>query len=334
MTTANYIGKCRAFKRAGALLAAGLALSASTHLWAAEFPTKPVTFIAPTVPGGAMDSVARLIAQHLSPRLGQPVVIDNKPGVGGTLGAMQAAKADPDGHTLVIVADSYLTVSPRLLRGVALKPFKDLAPVIEVGSSPMVLVVNPALGVKTLAEYVAKVRAEPEKVSYASAGLGSPHHLAMAILDKQLGLRQNHVPYKGGPAAFVDVVGGHADSMFIAMSTAESYIKTGKVVALGVSTPKALPEYPTIPAIAEAAPGYESGFWFAIFAPARTPPSVVFRLNRDIAAILALPEVVQKMKALGVMPSVNSTPESLAQKLRLDDAKMEKVIGQLGLKPE
>jgi len=301
---------------------------------AAEFPSKPVTLISPTVPGGAMDGVARLIAQHLSPRLGQPVVIDSKPGVGGTLGAMQAARAEPDGHTLVIVADSYLTVSPRLLKGVALKPFKDLAPVIEVGSSPMVLVANPALGVKTLAEYVAKVRAQPDKVVYASAGTGSPHHLAMAILEQQLGLRQSHVPYKGGPAALVDVLGGHADSMFIVMSTAEPHIKSGKLVALGVSSTKALPEHPSISPIAEVAPGYESGFWFAIFAPAGTPSPILNRLNREISAVLSVAEVEQKMKALGVTPSGNRTPEGLAQKLLLDDAKMERAIRQLGLKPE
>lgn len=301
---------------------------------AAEFPSKPVTLISPTVPGGAMDGVARLIAQHLSPRLGQPVVIDSKPGVGGTLGAMQAARAEPDGHTLVIVADSYLTVSPRLLKGVALKPFKDLAPVIEVGSSPMVLVANPALGAKTLAEYVAKVRAQPDKVVYASAGTGSPHHLAMAILEQQLGLRQSHVPYKGGPAALVDVLGGHADSMFIVMSTAEPHIKSGKLVALGVSSTKALPEHPSISPIAEVAPGYESGFWFAIFAPAGTPSPILNRLNREISAVLSVAEVEQKMKALGVTPSGNRTPEGLAQKLLLDDAKMERAIRQLGLKPE
>jgi len=317
-----------------ALAAAALALVASPHTWAADYPSKTITIVAPTVPGGAMDGVARLIAQHLSPRLGQAIVIENKPGVGGTLGAMQVAKAAPDGHTLVIVADSYLTVSPRLLRGVALKPFDDLAPVIEVGSSPMVLVANPSLGVRTIAEYVAKVRAEPGKVTYASAGLGSPHHLAMAILDQQLALRQNHVPYKGGPAAFVDVVGGHADSMFIVMSTAEPYIKSGKVVALGVSSPEPLPEHPEIPAIASVAPGYESGFWFGIFAPAKTPPAAISRLNREIAAVLASPDVVEKMKTLGVAPGVDSTPESLAEKLRVDDAKMEKVLRGLGLGAE
>lgn len=301
---------------------------------AAEFPSKPVTLISPTVPGGAMDGVARLIAQHLSPKLGQPVVIDSKPGVGGTLGAMQAARAEPDGHTLVIVADSYLTVSPRLLKGVALKPFKDLAPVIEVGSSPMVLVANPALGVKTLAEYVAKVRAQPDKVVYASAGTGSPHHLAMAILEQQLGLRQSHVPYKGGPAALVDVLGGHADSMFIVMSTAEPHIKSGKLVALGVSATKSLPDYSTIPPIAELAPGYESGFWFAIFAPSGTPSAVVARLNRDIGAVLSLPEVEQKMKAFGVISSSNRTIDGLAQKLLNEDVKMERTIRRLGLNPE
>ncbi|MEZ5644143.1 MAG: tripartite tricarboxylate transporter substrate binding protein [Burkholderiaceae bacterium] len=314
-----------------ALLTGAMTALAPMPSRAADFPVRPVTLIAPTVPGGAMDGVARLIAQHLGPRLGQPVVIENRPGVGGTLGAMQAAKASPDGHTMVIVADSYLTVSPRLLKGVTLAPFKDLSPVIEVGSSPMVLVANPAMGVKTMAEYVNKVRAEPEMVSYASAGLGSPHHLAMAILEQQLELRQKHVPYKGGPAALVDVLGGYADSMFIVMSTAEPHIKSGKLVGLGVSASQPLPDHPEIPPIAQVAPGYESGFWFAIFTPSGTPSSAIARLNREIAAILDMPEVLQKMKGFGIMPSSDRSAEGLARKLQREDAKMEKALLALGL---
>lgn len=316
-----------------ALAAAGLGAFAPMLL-AADFPVKPVTLISPTVPGGAMDGVARLIAQRLGPRLGQPVVIDSKPGAGGTLGVTLATKAPADGHTLVIVADSYLTVAPRLLRGVSLQPFKDLAPVIELGSSPMVLVAHPSLRVKTLADYLAKVRAEPGKVTYASAGAGSPHHLFMATLEQQLGLRLAHVPYKGGPQAFSDVLGGHADSMFIVMSTAEPHIKSGKLVALGVSGAKRLPEHPNIPPIAEQAAGYESEFWFAIFAPSGTPAPVTARLHREIAAVLAEPEVIQGMKALGVTPTTGSTPDALAQKLRREDAKMERLIRETGLKPE
>ncbi|MET4575710.1 Bug family tripartite tricarboxylate transporter substrate binding protein [Ottowia thiooxydans] len=320
------------------LYAAAIAAS-SLSMWtipaaAADFPSKTITLITPTVPGGAMDAVARLVAQRLSPRLGQPVVIDNRPGVGGTLGVGQAVKAQPDGHTLVIAADSYLTVSPRLLKGGATQNFKDLVPVIELGAAPMVLVAHPSLKVSNMAEYVAKVRAQPGKIAYASAGLGSPHHLNMALLEQQLGLKQNHVPYKGGPQAFNDVLAGHSDLMFIVMSTAEPHIKSGALLPLGVSGAKRLPDFPSIPAISEEVPGYESEFWFAIFAPPGTPSAIAQRLNKDIAAVLAEPEVVKGMKSVGMSTVADTSSNALERKLRRDDEKMNKLIQSLGLKPE
>lgn len=301
---------------------------------AADFPSKPITLIAPTVPGGAMDAVARLIAPRLSAQLGQSVVVDNRPGVGGTLGLAQAAKAAPDGHTVVIAADSYLTVSPRLIKGVATQAVKGLVPVIELGSSPMVLVAHPSLKVATMAEYIAKARAQPGKIGYASAGLGSPHHLNMALLEQQLGLRQNHVPYKGGPQAFNDVLGGHADLMFIVMSTAEPHIKSGALIPLGVSGAKRLPDFPSIPAIAETVPGYESEFWFALFAPAGTPAPVVQRLNREIAMLLADPGIAKGMKTIGMRTPSDSSINALADKWRRDDNRMGKLIQSLALQPE
>lgn len=301
---------------------------------ATDFPSKPVTLIAPTVPGGAMDAVARLIAPRLAAQLGQSVVVDNRPGVGGTLGLAQAAKAAPDGHTLVIAADSYLTVSPRLVKGVATQAVKALVPVIELGASPMVLVAHPSLKVATMAEYIAKARAQPGKIAYASAGQGSPHHLNMALLEQQLGLRQNHVPYKGGPQAFNDVLGGHADLMFIVMSTAGPHIRSGSLVALGVSSAARLPDFPSIPAIAETVPGFESEFWFAVFAPAGTPAPVVQRLNRDIATVLAEAGVAKGMKTIGMRPAPDSSAAALAAKWRRDDERIGKLIQSLALQPE
>lgn len=321
-------------------LAAACALAAATTLpvfaqgAAGAFPTKPVTLIAPTVPGGALDAVARVLAQHLGPKLGQPVVVESRPGVGGTLGVIQAAKAPADGHTLVLAADAYLTVSPRMLKGAALQPMKDLVPVIEVGSSPMVLVAHPSLNVRSMADYIAKVRAEPGTLTYASAGVGSPHHLNMALLEQMAGLKQNHVSYKGGPQAFNDVLGGHAQAMFISMSTADPHIKSGKLIALGVSGKKRLPEFPSVPAIAETVPGYESEFWFAVYAPAATPAPVVDRLNRDIAAVVAQPEVAKGLKAAGMTPVADTSTKALAEKLKREDAKMAHLIQSIGLRPE
>jgi tripartite-type tricarboxylate transporter receptor subunit TctC len=321
-------------RRAAALAACIWLAVATPAAGAADFPSKPVTLIAPTVPGGAMDAVARLIGPRLASQLGQSVVVDNRPGVGGTLGLAQAAKAAPDGHTLVIAADSYLTVSPRLVKGVATQAVKALVPVIELGASPMVLVAHPSLKVATMAEYIAKARAQPGKIAYASAGQGSPHHLNMALLEQQLGLRQNHVPYKGGPQAFNDVLAGHADLMFIVMSTAEPHIKSGALIPLGVSGARRLPDFPAIPAIAETVPGYESEFWFAVFAPAGTPAPVSQRLNREIATLLADPGIAKGMKAIGMRAPADTSTAALADKWRRDDERMGKLIQSLALQPE
>lgn len=316
----------------GTALAAGTALALLPAARAADFPSKAISLIAPSNPGGALDAVARLIAQRLGPRLGQAVVVDNRPGVGGTLGIALAAKAPPDGHTLVVVADSFLTVSPRLLKGSTPQGFKELVPVIELGSSPMVLVAHPSLKVASLAEYIAKARANGATISYASGGLGSPHHLYMALLEQQLGFRQNHVPYKSGPHGFKDVLAGHADLTFIVMSTAEAHIKSGALVPLGVTSARRLPEHPGIPAIAETVPGYESEFWFAVFAPPRTPAAVVERLNQDIAAVLAQPEVIQSMTSIGMRLPPDTRAATLAAKLAREDEKMARLLRSLDLR--
>jgi tripartite-type tricarboxylate transporter receptor subunit TctC len=280
-----------------------------------------------------MDSVARLVAEKLGSRLGQPVVIDSRPGAGGTLGLALASKAPADGHTLVIAADSYLTVSPRLLKGAAAHAFKDLVPIIELGASPMVLVAHPSLKVASMSEYIAKARVQPG-ISYASAGLGSPHHLNMALLEQNLKLQQNHVPYKGGPQAFNDVLGGHASLMFIVMSTADSHIKSGALIPLGVSSAKRMPDYPSIPAISETVPGYESEFWFAIFAPPGTPAPIAQQLNGHLAAVLAEPAVIKSMKTIGMSPVLDTSSAGLSRKLQRDDERMSKLLQNLGLKPE
>jgi len=300
---------------------------------ASNFPNQPVTIVSPTVPGGAMDAIARLVADRLAPRLGQPVVVDAKPGGGGAVGLTRVARAEPDGHTLAIVVDSMLTVSPRLVRNAGFDPLRDFVPVTELCSSAMVLLARPKLGVRSLQDYLAKARSAPASVSYASAGNGSPHHLNMALLESGAGVRLQHVPYKGGAQAFADLLGDHVSSMFIVPSTAQAQIRSGAVVPLGVTSARRLPELPDVPAIGEVVRGYESEAWFALFAPAGTPPAVVARLHADVSAVLAEPEVVKKMQALGTMP-LNGNAQALAARLRRDMDKMERLIQQTGLKVE
>jgi tripartite-type tricarboxylate transporter receptor subunit TctC len=300
---------------------------------ASDFPNRPITLIAPTAPGGAMDGVARMVSERLSTRLGQPVIIDYKSGAGGTLGAGLAAKAKPDGYTLVIVADSYLTVAPRLLKGVNLQAQRDLAPVIELGASPMVLVANPSFKLNSLSDFLKRAKTEPA-LSYASGGTGSPHHLFMGMLEQQADLKLSHVPYKGGPQAFSDVLAGHVPAMFIVMSTAEAHLRSGKLLALGVTSAKRLPDFPTIPAIGETVTGYDSEFWFAVFAPKATPVDVITRLNRELALILDEPEAVRTLKSLGFTSPVQRSPDALARKLEREDMRMTRLIEKLGLKAE
>lgn len=252
---------------------------------------------------------------------------------GGTLGAGLAAKAKPDGYTLVIVADSYLTVAPRLLKGVTLQPQRDLAPVIELGASPMVLVTHPSFKLGSLTDFLKRAKVDPA-LSYASGGTGSPHHLFMGLLEQQADLKLNHVPYKGGPQAFSDVLAGHVPAMFIVMSTAEAHLRSGKLLALGVTSAKRLTEFPAIPTIGETVTGYESEFWFAIFTPKSTPVDVITRLNREIAHILDEPEAVRTLKNLGFTPPVLRSPDALARKLEREDARMSRLIEKLGLKAE
>lgn len=301
---------------------------------ASEFPSSPIRLITPTAPGGAMDSVARLLADRLSPRLGQPVVIDYKPGAGGTLGTSSAAKAKPDGHTLVIVADSYLTVAPRLLKGVTLNPQRDLAPVIEIGSSPMVLVAHPSLGVNSVSDLVKRAKAMPDRITYASGGAGSPHHLFMGTLEQLADIRLSHVPYRGGPQAYADVLAGHVSAMFIAMRTAEQHLRNGQLVPLGISSENRSADFPSVPAVGETITGYDNEFWFAIFAPMGTPREVLNRLNRELAAILDEPESARFLKALGFVPSTQRSADALAAKLEREDARMANLIIRLKLTAE
>jgi tripartite-type tricarboxylate transporter receptor subunit TctC len=310
-----------------------LLMTVSLSVFANDFPSRTITLIAPTAPGGAMDGVARMLMERLSNRLGQAVVIDYKPGAGGTLGSSLAAKAKPDGYTIVIVADSYLTVAPRLLKSISLQAQRDLTPVIELGSSPMVLVTNPSFKFSSLADFVKRAKTAPP-LSYASGGTGSPHHLFMGLLEQQLDLKLNHVPYKGGPQAFSDVLAGHVPAMFIAMSTAEPHLRNGKLSALGVTSAKRLPDFPTIPAIGETVTGYDSEYWFAIFAPKATPVEVITRLNREIALILDEPDAIRSLKNLGLTPPLQRSPDSLARKLEREDARMGRLIDRLGLKED
>jgi tripartite-type tricarboxylate transporter receptor subunit TctC len=299
-----------------------------------EFPTRPITLVSPTVPGGAMDSAARLLSEYISPNLGQPIVVDAKPGGGGAVGMAMAARLPGDGYNLVISVDSALTVVPALVPNIGYDPEKSFVPIIKVGTSPLVLVVHPSMGVKNLKEYIAMARVKPNSVQYGSGGNGSPHHLSMLQLERSANIKLFHVPYRGGPKAFSDLLGGHISSMFIVPSTAEAQIKKGALIPIAVTSSKRLAEMPNIPAISEEVPGYgDTDIWFGIFAPSGMSPEMVTRWNSEFKSVLTNPTVVQKLGRLSIHATPD-TPEDLSNLLNKDLARMNKLIRDTGLKSE
>jgi len=284
-----------------AAAAAPFALGATVNAQAQAWPTKTVTIVVPFTPGSATDVMARLVAERLGPRIGQTVVVDNKAGAGGTIGTGLVAKSAPDGHTVVVVSTGHV-VNPVLYSKLSYQ-LKDLVAVTPLGTLPSALVTRPGLGVKNVKELVDKVRAAPAGLNYASAGIGSAAHVNAEKFVHGLKLKGTHVPYKGTPQMLADLAGNSVDYAFVPMVSSVAMIREGKVTALAVSSDKRSTAFPNIPTSAEA--GYPQGqfnFWIGMLAPAQTPRAVIDRLNKEVSAVLDLPEVREKMEALGAVP--------------------------------
>ena len=284
-----------------AAAAAPFALGATVNAQAQAWPTKTVTIVVPFTPGSATDVMARLVAERLGPRIGQTVVVDNKAGAGGTIGTGLVAKSAPDGHTVVVVSTGHV-VNPVLYSKLSYQ-LKDLVAVTPLGTLPSALVTRPGLGVKNVKELVDKVRAAPAGLNYASAGIGSAAHVNAEKFVHGLKLKGTHVPYKGTPQMLADLAGNSVDYAFVPMVSSVAMIREGKVTALAVSSDKRSTAFPNIPTSAEA--GYPQGqfnFWIGMLAPAQTPRAVIDRLHKEVSAVLDLPEVREKMEALGAVP--------------------------------
>jgi tripartite-type tricarboxylate transporter receptor subunit TctC len=319
-------------RRRSVLLGAAAASLAAPAL-AQQFPSKPVRIVVPYTPGGGADTTARLIAPKLQEALGQTVVIDNKPGAGGTIGDDAVAKAAPDGHTLLIGAFAH-AVNPSLMPKMPFRTPDDFAPVSLLVTVPELLVVTPTFPAKTVAELVAMAKAEPGKLSYASSGNGSAQHLAAELFKLRTGTDIQHVPYKGGSLAVADVAAGHVPFYFGNMSAALPQARAGRVRALAVTSPQRSPAAPEVPTIAEAGVvGCEISEWNALLAPAGTPPATIERLHIDVAKILATEEIKAKFADLGAQP-IGSTPAELAAFLRSEMAKWAEVVKVANVKIE
>ena len=313
------------------IVAAASAIFA-TGVLAQAYPTRPIRLIVAFPPGGATDVIARSIAAPLGARLGQSVVVDNRPGANGNLAAELAAKSRPDGYTLMVGSDSLFGINPHLYAKMPVDPMKDFVPVANLVANQVVLAVNPSLvPVNDLREFVAFVRNSSKRLFYASIGNGSQHHLAMEMLKQHTGINLTHVPYKGGGPAAIAVVSGEVAAMFGGGSVVP-LIKSGKLRALAASGRQRYASLPELPTIGEIFPGYEVTIWQALFAPAGTPPAIVDRLRSEVNAVLARPDVAEKLIASGSgEPSIIPLADFSAM-IRNAYEKYGKVIREIGLK--
>ncbi len=312
------------------LIAAALCGPASAQ----DYPVKPVRVIVPFAPGGITDNSVRSIADKLSARLGQQVVVENRPGAAGNIGTAAVAQAQPDGYTLVLGYDGTFAINPHVYPKMPFDGFRDFAPIGRLGDATLILVAHASTNIRTLADLVALAKQKPGALSFGSAGTATTGHVAMELLCQQLGLNIVHVPYKGGGPALLDVVAGQIPLVSTYIAGAAQYVKQGRVVALGVSSARRDPALPDVPTFSEGgASGYAVTSWLGLLAPAKTPRPIIDRLNRDIELVMKEAEVRERYATLGIVPSPNS-PEAFAELIRADYERWGKVVKQAGIKLE
>jgi tripartite-type tricarboxylate transporter receptor subunit TctC len=319
-------------KAAGLFGMALLASAATAALAQADYPSRPVRIIVPSSPGGGTDILSRLLTPRLSERLGQPVVVDNRPGAGSIIGNELVAKASPDGYTL-LMGISTLAILPAMHKKLSYDALRDLAPVTQVISAPNILVVHPSLPVKSVRELIAFARKRPGEINFASAGLGTNPHLSMELFLSMTKLKMVHVAYKGLGPAMIDLLAGHVVVATATMLTGLPHAKSGRLRGLGVTGTQRVGAVPELPTIAEAGvPGYEAVQWYGLFAPAQTPKEIVAKLHGAMTGILQTPAVQEKLAADGTQP-VGNTPEEFARFLKSETDKWGKVVRAAGITP-
>jgi tripartite-type tricarboxylate transporter receptor subunit TctC len=306
----------------------------AAHVASAQtYPVRPVRVIVPFAPGGATDIVTRLVAQRLNEVWSQTVVVDNRAGAGGNIGAELTAKATPDGYTLLMTSGSIVTANPLLFRKLTYSPDKDLVAVTNVASGPQVIAVNPSQGAKTLKDFIEAVKAKPRGLSYGSAGVATQTHLAAENFLYTAAIDMVHVPYKGEGPALTDLVGGQIQMVTANLSAAIGFIQQGKLRALAVTSKERVRQLPDVPAAAETLPGFENLGWFGFMAPAGTPAPVIDRIYRDTAKVLETPELRQRFEQLGMVP-VGNAPADFARAIKEESGRWAKVIQERKLQVE
>jgi tripartite-type tricarboxylate transporter receptor subunit TctC len=316
-------------------LLAGLAIGAAAALANAQnFPTRPVTITVGFSPGGGTDTAARIIAKKLSEDIGQPVVVENRAGAGGNIAAQHIATAAPDGYTIHLTSVGPMTVAPAMQKNLPYDPRKDIAPITMGVMFPNVIVVNPSLPVKTLADYVALAKARPGQLNYASSGVGGAGHLAGELFKQRAGIDVVHVPYKGGGPAMTDLLGGRVTMYPAVPSTALPHVEGGKLRALAVTGPNRIATYPNVPTVAESGyPGFEASNWYAFVAPARTPPEILDYWNRELNKALRDPQVKGELAKHGLDPAPG-TREELARYIDKETETWGRVVREAKIQAE
>lgn len=289
------------------------------------YPARPVRIVVPFAPGGATDIVTRIVAQRLTEGWGQTVVVDNRAGAGGNIGADIVAKAAGDGYTILMTSGSIVTANPHMYRKMTFNPSRDLAAVTNVASGPQALVVNPAMPAKTLKEFLALAKAKPKSVNFGSAGIGTQTHLAAESIVSAAGIDVTHVPYKGEGPALADLVGGQIQFVTPNLSAAIGFVQQGKLRALGVTSKERSKQLPSVPAIAETLPGFENLGWFGFVVPAATPAATIARIHQDTVKVLQSPDVRMRFEQLG-MEAVGNSPEEFARAIKDESNRWARII--------
>lgn len=307
----------------------------SPHAMAQTWPTRSVQLVVPFVPGGATDVIARMMSDKLSQRLGQPVVIDNKPGAGGNIGATMVANAPPDGYVMFVAGSPGFPNAAALSKTPGFDPEKDFAAVALLATQAMLLAVNPSLPVSTLAEFVAYAKANPGKLNYATPGIGTPHHLAMELLKTVTGTSIEHVPFRGGAPMTQAVLAGQVPTMFGSFVIVGPHLKAGKLKVLGASSKRGVTQAPDVKPIAEQGyPDFDVDTWFGVVAPKATPPAVIERMASAIKATVETPEIRERLLSTGYDPPPPMTSQEMTKLIAHDVVRWGNVLRKAGIKPE
>jgi tripartite-type tricarboxylate transporter receptor subunit TctC len=311
-----------------------LSLLAAAPAQSQDWPAKPIRIVVPFAPGGVADNSARVIAEPLGKRLGQQVVVENRPGASGNIGSAAVAQSAPDGYTLLLGFDGTMVINPHVFPNIPFDTLKDFAAVTKLGDATLVLVAHPSVGAKNLADFISMAKNSPKSWAYGTSGTGGTPHLAGELLKQRTGIALEHIPYKGGGQAIADVVGGQIPLVFTAIATAQQYVRGGRLVALGVPGAKRSAALPDTPTFQESGlPGFDVSAWTGIFAPSKTPRAVIERLRNELSAVLATAFVQERYATLGIEP-VGNTPEEFTAQVGADLARWEKVVKAANVRVE